>query len=100
MPPLDGTEIVIASGAWRSRGHGTALRSLDRRVPLATARGPRDDDSVETRRALQRRRLRVRPVHQGSRLGDLMDLEADVAVVAHEAVEVGLAQDEEPAIAE
>jgi len=37
MPPLDGTEIVIASEAWRSRGHGTALRSLDRRVAALLA---------------------------------------------------------------
>src|SRR5579871_1154248 len=37
-------------------------------------------------------------VQRRPRLGDLVDLEADVAVVAHEAVEVGLAEDEQPAI--
>ncbi len=37
---------------------------------------------------------RVGPVRGNSRLRDLMDLEADVAVFAHEAIEIGFAQDQ------
>src|SRR5208282_6675603 len=49
---LDGTNVVIASEAWRSRATAAALRS-----PGSPRRfAPRDDDSVKARRTLASRK--------------------------------------------
>jgi hypothetical protein len=45
-------------------------------------------------RKLERRLRGVRPVRRRARLRDLMDLETHDAVLAHEAIEIGLAQDQ------
>src|SRR5271165_5962790 len=54
--------------------------------------------AARVRIAALHRRRGAGPVHQRPRLSDLVDLEAHVAIVAHEAVEIGLAQHQEPAI--
>jgi hypothetical protein len=64
----------------------------ERLVDLAM--GPSFSKSLCTHTKLESRLRGVRPVRRRARLRDLMDLEAHDAVLAHEPIEIGLAQDQ------